>query len=195
MLLGFALRHWRWLAGAALAIALLGALYAFGERRYAAGAAGVQSQWAAERARQTAEALKASEAARAEEQRRAAAQQEVQRDAQLQVDQARADAAAARAAGGRLRDQLAAFRRAAGSNTAAPAGGAAAGDPLGVLADVLERADERAGDLAAYADAARIAGAACERSYDALRAVGLSKTTHFAPASPMRKGTMRGSSY
>jgi hypothetical protein len=36
------------------------------------------------------------------------------------------------------------------------------------VADVLGRADERAGELAEYADRARIAGQQCERDYDAL---------------------------
>lgn len=58
----------------------------------------------------------------------------------------------------------------AAARAASAAGGEAAGDPIGVLADVLSRADERAGVLADYADRARIAGLACERSYDALRA-------------------------
>ncbi len=43
-----------------------------------------------------------------------------------------------------------------------------AGDPILLLADVLGRADQRAGDLAQYADAARVAGQKCERDYDAL---------------------------
>jgi hypothetical protein len=38
-----------------------------------------------------------------------------------------------------------------------------------VLADVLGRADDRAGELAAALDASRAAGLACERAYDALR--------------------------
>lgn len=42
-------------------------------------------------------------------------------------------------------------------------------DPIGVLADVLGRADQRAGELAAIADERRIRGLACEREYDAAR--------------------------
>jgi hypothetical protein len=37
-----------------------------------------------------------------------------------------------------------------------------------VLADLLSRADERAGELAAAYDRARAAGLACEQAYDAL---------------------------
>ena len=44
-----------------------------------------------------------------------------------------------------------------------------AGDAIGVLAHLLGRADERAGILAAAADAAHAAGAACERDYGTAR--------------------------
>jgi len=40
-------------------------------------------------------------------------------------------------------------------------------DAIGVLADVLGRADARAGVLAAFADRAHAAGLACEADYDA----------------------------
>lgn len=68
---------------------------------------------------------------------------------------------------------VAAARKACGS-TDPGNGSATAPDPLGVLADVQRRLDERAGVLAKYADAARIAGEACERSYDSLTP-GISK--------------------
>ncbi|GAC1457698.1 MAG: hypothetical protein NVSMB70_01660 [Chamaesiphon sp.] len=54
------------------------------------------------------------------------------------------------------------------SNSPTPKQCAAGGDAIGVLADVLSRADKRAGDLAAYGDASRLAGQECERLYDAL---------------------------
>ena len=79
-------------------------------------------------------------------------------------------AAAARRAGGRLQQRVAALvaaARAAAHSGVEPAG-APAGDSIGVLAYVFGRADARAGILAEYADAARIAGAGCERDYDAL---------------------------
>jgi hypothetical protein len=40
-------------------------------------------------------------------------------------------------------------------------------DPIGVLADVLGRADQRAGELAAIADRSRVRGLSCEAAYDA----------------------------
>lgn len=121
------------------------------------------------------EQLKAVDAARAEEQRRTAAQTKVAEDATKDADAARGDARDARDAADRLRkrvaDLLAAAR--APKDLAAPHGGPPAGDPLDVLTDVLGRADKRAGELAAYADRARIAGLACEASYDALTVTDL----------------------
>ncbi len=106
-------------------------------------------------------------AARAEEQRRPAAQSEIANNANQQRTAAIAEAFAARAAAGSLQqrvDQLVAAAR----HPAASSGGPAAGDPLDLLADVLGRADQRAGELAEYADRARIAGQQCERDYDSL---------------------------
>ncbi|RQT43113.1 DUF2514 family protein [Burkholderia cepacia] len=113
--------------------------------------------------------LAAVDAARAEEQRRTAAQSEIANDANQQRTAALADAFAARAAAGSLQqrvDQLVAAAR----HSAATAGSPATGSALDLLADVLGRADQRAGELAEYADRARIAGHQCERDYDALTA-------------------------
>ncbi|RQZ58034.1 DUF2514 family protein [Burkholderia cepacia] len=120
----------------------------------------------------------AVEAARNEEQRRTAAQSEIAKDANKQRTDALADAFAARAAAGSLQqrvDQLVAAAR----HSAAATGSPAAGDALDLLADVLSRADQRAGDLAEYADRARIAGQQCERDYDALTStkVGTARVT------------------
>lgn len=109
--------------------------------------------------------------ARAEEARRADEMERIAREAQELLDRSRADAADAGAAAERLRRQLAAFTsaaRATPTDPGAPASGQAAGDPIGVLADVLERVDRRAGVLAEFADRAHAAGLACERAYDAL---------------------------
>ncbi|RQT74737.1 DUF2514 family protein [Burkholderia cepacia] len=111
--------------------------------------------------------LDAVAAARAEEQRRTAAQQEIANGANQQRTAALADAFAARAAAGSLQqrvDQLVAAAR----HSAATTGGPAAGDALDLLADVLGRADTRAGELAKIADDRGIAGQQCERDYDAL---------------------------
>jgi hypothetical protein len=112
----------------------------------------------------------AAVAAQTETTRRVAAQQEVAHAAQIQADAARADAATASRARDALRVQLDVFVRAhrGAGDPGAAGGGAPAGDPIGVLADVLGRADERAGVLAGIADQRGVAGAACERAYDAL---------------------------
>jgi len=89
---------------------------------------------------------------------------------QAQLDAEHANAAGAAHARDALRVQLNAYVRAYArpSDPAASAAGTPAGDPVGVLADVLDRADARAGELADFADRSRIAGLACERAYDAL---------------------------
>ncbi|HDR9100669.1 DUF2514 domain-containing protein (plasmid) [Burkholderia vietnamiensis] len=107
------------------------------------------------------------QAERDESNRRAAAQSENAKDANQQRTAALADAFSARAAAGSLQqrvDQLVAAAR----HPAATTGSPTAGDALDLLADVLGRADQRSGELAEYADRARIAGQQCERDYDAL---------------------------
>ena len=88
-----------------------------------------------------------------------------------------ADRAAAAAAADRLRERLAAITRAASAgarvastDAAAIARERAAADATArVLADVLQRADDRAGALADFADRAHAAGLACERAYGSAR--------------------------
>jgi len=85
--------------------------------------------------------------------------------ARLRIDRADLDRA-----GRDLRVRLSsavAAARAASSAGGAPAAGD--GDPIGVLAGVLERADQTAAELASYADSTRDAGDACVRSYEALK--------------------------
>ncbi|WP_261524453.1 DUF2514 domain-containing protein [Burkholderia multivorans] len=122
-----------------------------------------QSATLADQAKQIRE-LKAE---RDEYQRRTAAQQENANHAAKERDLARADAAAAASAADGLRKQVATLIERA-RHPAATTGSAAAGDALDLLADVLGRVDERSGELAEYADRARIAGQQCERDYDSL---------------------------
>ena len=69
-----------------------------------------------------------------------------------------------------LRDDLAAFRARAKSNpsTTNRSKSEPGPDPIGVLAGLFERADQRAGELAEYAQRLRSAGSACERAADAI---------------------------
>ncbi|NMV37257.1 DUF2514 family protein [Ralstonia insidiosa] len=138
----------------------------------AAGAARIQVQWDAAKLQAERERNQAVDAARAEEQRRTNEQARIADEATHQADAARDDARAAGDAADRLRARVAGLVAAgrAARNSATAGAGPTAGDPLDVLADVLGRADKRAGELAAYADATHIAGAACERAYDALSA-------------------------
>ena len=98
-------------------------------------------------------------------------------DARHAQAQHAADARAAGAAADRLREQLATITRAASAGARVAAGDAAslaseraaAADTARVLADVLQRADDRAGALADFADRANAAGLACERTYGSAR--------------------------
>lgn len=120
--------------------------------------------------RQAAVAAAAAASAAAETARRVGAQQEIVTDAKRQAETARADAARAHDADTALRLQLAAVLRASrpASDPGPSSGGAPATDAAGVFAELFQRADDRAGILAAALDASRSAGLACERSYDAL---------------------------
>ena len=168
---------YRLLALAVLAAAALASLWAWGHAREArgdrAGRAAVQAMWDAAELRRAAVAAAAQLAARAEEQRRAAAHQEALDAYEAQLARARADAAIADAAAGRLRQRVAALIRAArgdsgGADPGVAPPGPAAQDPAGLLADVLGRCVERVRFLAAAADERGAAGQACERAYDAL---------------------------
>ena len=108
---------------------------------------------------------------RAKEQQRVEAQEEVRAHAQEQRRVAEGAAAGADAAGQRLYDEagkLAAAVGCPGQDPAFAARSEAARRAAMVLSDLLARADARAGELAAAYDRARIAGLACEKSYNAL---------------------------
>jgi pyridoxal/pyridoxine/pyridoxamine kinase len=119
-----------------------------------------------------AKALAANESTeRAKEQTRQQLINKAIQDGQRTIDQATADAAAARTSADSLRgaaDALAAqlaASQASGNSCTAAASKAAARAAM-VLADVLKRTDQRAGDLAAIADQARARGLTCEQAYD-----------------------------
>ncbi|MGT2433527.1 DUF2514 family protein [Cupriavidus basilensis] len=164
---------WRAAGAALLAAGLFAAGWAVNGWRKDAELAELMAARAQERLSQAYAQVKAVDEARLEEQRRTAAQTEIANVATKDAETARGDARAAGDAAEQLRGrvaQLLAASRAAG-NPAPAGGGSPTGDPIGMLADVLGRADQRAGILAEYADAARIAGQACERAYDALTPV------------------------
>ena len=107
--------------------------------------------------------------ARAEEQRRINTLEVIADDTRNKLDAAQADAVASRTAAAGLRQQLSDFRQRARCNPSATGGSTPAEDPLYLLSDLLSRADERAGELAEFADRAHLAGRACEAAYDSLR--------------------------
>lgn len=156
-----------WLIGiGALAIAYAGGRFqqhhndaiAFGAERTKAALSAANDQ------------IQAVDRARLEEQRRTAAQSEIANAATKTADAARADARSAGDAADRLRLRVAELLAASRTpkDSVAAGGSPATADPIGMLADVLDRADKRAGILAAYADQSRIAGQACVDSYQAL---------------------------
>jgi hypothetical protein len=144
----FALKHWRYLAGAAVLAFSALMVHAYGRSRYNAGAASVQAKW-------DAAAIKWNEETRKQEQVYAQAIEKAiaERDAKLKTVQA--DAAAARAAAGSLRDQLTETRRnlAAHSPAAVLDYANAASELLGECTaeyqSLGEKADGHAADAAA----------------------------------------------
>lgn len=161
---------WRVLAAAALAAVLFAAGWVANGWRKDAALASVEMERARERRDQALAQVNAVDRARLEEQRRTAAQTEIANEAIQQAEAARADARAADTARRELLARAAALANASRrpGDSGAAGSGAAATDPIHLLADVLGRADARAGELAQFADAAHVAGKTCERSYDAL---------------------------
>jgi hypothetical protein len=161
------------IAAAALSAALLAALTAWQVQSWRLGRVIAQAeQQHAEQMRTLSEAaLQAEAEARAEEQRRTAEVQKVANETRLALERARLDADSAADAGRRLRAQIATLTascRAASSDSATATGGAPTDATADLLADVQRRIDEATNRIAAHADAARAAGTACQRSYEAL---------------------------
>lgn len=114
----------------------------------------------------------AEEQYRAEEQRRRAALEGVVNDLEERLVESSNAAAAAVGDSRRLRNrvaQLAATCGQASGDTGTPGQGQATRSSGDLLADVFERGDEALREIAQYADRARIAGLACQESYDALK--------------------------
>lgn len=153
---------------------LLLALWGFSHIRYQAGYQAADSAWQlmdAKRQKEDAEALAARQAyERAEEKRRQDEATNAATHADEQLAAARADAAVAKSAGDGLRATIADLKRQlatskTGELSAIAAASAARANTAILLANVLERADKRAGELAEYADRARIKGLQCENTY------------------------------
>jgi len=129
----------------------------------------VRTKYADYRAGIEQQAAEASEKVRETEQQRQRDIDQVRKDAQKQIEVAAADAVNAQSAADSLQlevSKLLASRAALNSRVAA--GSATIRDLTTVLADLRQRADQRAGELAKIADASRIAGLSCERAYSSL---------------------------
>lgn len=170
MILNWLRQHWRGL----LVALVLGADFLSGSWF---GASKANTAWALkwkQRDADDATALAKRQAeARAEEQRRQGEIDAIEKRAEGQIAQAAADADHARAVSDGLHDEaaklaarLAASERARCAATASESATGTTGSEL--LAELFRRADQRAGELAAIADQARIRGLTCEAAYDAL---------------------------
>lgn len=162
-----------WVAGSAVAAAL-----AFGGVQ-SVRLAGANSQLATEKLARAAERATLQQAARDQAERFLTTEhdwQDTQHEnailARKARDLATVGAAAADAAGGRLRDRaatVAAACRRPAADPAAVAAGPAASSPGDLLADVLGRLDAAGRLVAAYADAAAVNGEQCAADYQTLR--------------------------
>ena len=111
-------------------------------------------------------------AQRTEEQRRADWAAGVQRDATQALENARTDAAGSAADASRLRGELAKLQArlsGTGASAAAPVSSASTTRAAMVLSELLDSCVGQRQELASAFDRSRIAGLACERSYDGLR--------------------------
>ena len=106
----------------------------------------------------------------AENQRRQKAADESRRQALEQIEQAQSDAAAADATAGGLRAEADRLKRKLASCAGTAPGSTAGRDAGSVLADLLAEVEREGRAMAAEAQRRGIAGAACERQYDALPA-------------------------
>ena len=133
-----------------------------------------RAEFAQAQARAQAEARALEAAYRAEELRRRKAQEEIVNEHETKLAQAQAAARAADSAAARLRErlaQVAAAARTSSPDRPAAATGAPAPAPADLYADVQRRLDEAVRTIARFADDAALAGATCERSYDALTVI------------------------
>jgi chromosome segregation ATPase len=162
---------WLWWGLALLAVAGVQQLRVAGAQVEAAGAVSALADYRTEVSERD---RKATLAALQETKRRMAAIDEVQKDAEQQLEAARADAADAGGALERLKLRLeAAERRSrdAGNTITAQLSQAAEADSR-VRTELLGRLGALAQRYAGVADESRVAGHACERAYDALGGEG-----------------------
>ena len=157
----------------AAVLLVLGALYGAFHHGVSVTDAKWQAQWAERDTRDATAKAENESAARAREQAYQLSINKVLQDGQRTIDQLTADAAAERASrsgvqleADKLAARLAASQASGHSCTAATS--AAATRAVMVLADVFKRADERAGDLAGYAQDSHARGVTCQKAYESI---------------------------
>ena len=156
---------------AAVSVVLAGLLLAYSHGKSVTDAEW-QAKWSDRDANDAAATALNESIERAKEQSRQQTINKVIQDGQKVIDQAFADAAASRDdrslrdAADETAGRVAASQ--AGGHSCTAAASQAATRAVMVFADVLKRADQRAGDLAADADQSRGRGVTCERAYDGL---------------------------
>jgi hypothetical protein len=153
---------------------VVGKVEAYGDQRYLQGAADKQAVWDADKLRVARQSQQLAAARAAETERRLGAQKEVM-DAQAQeLARMRLDLRSSADERERLRQQQSATvsaARGAIARCAAPGSdGPAAAAAIDLLAELRDRADDAAGELAAALDLAHTAGTACERLYGTVTA-------------------------
>lgn len=104
-----------------------------------------------------------------ESERRMQAIEEIKNETEERIAHIQADADAAAVSAERLHQQLTELRLRANQSPSTAGHCPSTTDTIGVLTDVLARADQRAQALARIADERRAAGLACEQAYEALR--------------------------
>lgn len=162
-----------WWAKAVLATILLGVItwgiHLYNESLRDEGRAEIQAVLDKVKADQTAKLAELTAEYRAKEQAWQTEKEGITRDARNKLKNAQAALPAAVAAGDELRDRIAQLTSECSTPASAPSpgpGSPPASTTDALLADVQRRLDKAAEELAGYADASRIAGQACELSYD-----------------------------
>ncbi len=112
-------------------------------------------------------AMKQVKVVREEDKKRLENQEKVANETKKQLDQALSDYRSANDTSVRLQQRITSLTKRF-NDTSTAANCEAARNTGVLLADMFSRVDKRAGELAEYADRARIAGLSCEGQYDAL---------------------------
>lgn len=166
--LSFLNRYWMQIA---IFAAIAGVAWWSYDTGYDKADAAWQQKWNAQAKELAEDRAKAEQEQREQEQEWQRKLNQVQANAQQQIESLETDLVAAGTAADGLREQAKRMAERASRSCASSSTGTS-GAPTEttsmVLADVLERIDKRAGELAEAYDRSRIAGLACEEAYDSL---------------------------